>query len=45
MHDPLEGVTSFGTIETGASRDRVSALFRPVLDAAVVAVRATDRDS
>lgn len=45
MHDPLEGVTSLGTIETGASRDRVSELFEPVLDAAVFAVRATDRDS
>lgn len=45
MHDPLEGVTSFGTIETGASRDRVSALFQPVLDAAVVAFPTADRDS
>jgi hypothetical protein len=45
MHDPLEGVTSLGTIATGASLDRVSALFEPVLDAAVVAVRAADSDS
>lgn len=45
MHDPLEGVTSLGTIETGAGRDRVSALFEPVLYAAVFAVRAADRDS
>ena len=43
MHDPLEGVTSLGTIETGASRDRVPAMFEPVLDNAVVAVRATNR--
>ncbi|MEA2001234.1 MAG: nucleotidyltransferase domain-containing protein, partial [Actinomycetota bacterium] len=45
MGDPLEGVTSLGTIETGASRDRVSALFEPVLGAAVLAVRTADRDS
>lgn len=45
MHDPLEGVTSLGTIETGASRDRVSALFEPVLEAAVMAVHGVDRDS
>jgi predicted nucleotidyltransferase len=45
MHDPLEGVTSLGTIETGASRDRVPALFEPVLGAAIVAVRAGDADS
>jgi hypothetical protein len=45
MHDPLEGVTSVGTIETGASRDRVPALFEPVLDTAVVAVRAANRDA
>lgn len=45
MHDPREGVTSLGTIETGASRGQVSALFEPVLDAAVFAVRAADRDS
>jgi len=45
MHDPLEGVTSLGTIETGASSDRVSALFEPVLDAATVAVLAADRDA
>lgn len=45
MHDPLEGVSSLGTIETGASSNRVSAQFQPVLDAAAVAVRATDRDS
>ena len=42
MHDRLEGVSSFGTIETGARSDRVSAVFRPVVDAAVVAVRAAD---
>ena len=45
MHDPHEGVTSLGTIETGARRDRVPSLFEPILDAAVVAVRAADRDS
>ena len=45
MHDPLEGVSSLGTIETGASRDRVSGLFEAVLDTAAVAVRAADRDS
>jgi len=45
MHDPLESVTSYGTIETGVSRHRVPALFQPVLDAAVVAVRAIDDDS
>jgi hypothetical protein len=45
MHDPLEGVRSRGTIRTGASRDRVSALFEPVLAAAAVAVRGADSDS
>jgi len=45
MHDPLEGVTSLGTVQTGASRDRVSVLFEPVLDAAVVAVRIADGDA
>jgi hypothetical protein len=34
MHDPLEDVTSFGTIETWASKGRVSTLLQPVLDAA-----------
>ena len=43
MHDPLEGVTPFGSIATGASRDRVPARFWPVLDAGVAAVQATDR--
>ena len=45
MHDPREGVTSLGTIATGARRDRVAAPFVPVLDAAVAAVRAADRGS
>ncbi len=45
MHDPLEGITSLGTIRTGASRDRVSARFEPVLNAAVVGVRGADTGS
>jgi len=45
MHDPLEGVTSQGTIATGASPDRIPVLFEPVLDAAEIAVRAADSDS
>ena len=45
MHDPHEGVTSNGTIQTGASRDRVAAMFDPVLEAAVLANRIADRDS
>lgn len=45
MHDPLEGVTSLGTITTGARRDRVPALFEPVLDAAVVAVHAANPET
>lgn len=45
MHDPLEGVTSLGIIQTGVRRDRVPALFEPVLYAAVVAVRAASRDA
>lgn len=45
MHDPLEGVTSRGTIATGARRDRVAALFEPALDTAVGAVRAAKRDA
>jgi len=45
MHDPLEGVTSLGTIKTGAHRDRVSARYRPVLEGAISAVRAADPDS
>lgn len=45
MPDPLEGVTSRGTIATGAGRDHVPALFEPVLDTAVVAVRAADREA
>jgi len=45
MHDPYEGVTSNGTIQTGASRDRVAAIFDPVLDAAILASRIVDRDS
>jgi hypothetical protein len=45
MHDPLEGATSFGTIETGAHRDRISAPLQPVLDAAVDSVRAVDREA
>lgn len=43
MHDPREGVTSHGTIATGASRDQVSAVFEPILAAAVAAVRGADR--
>lgn len=42
MHDPLEGVTRLGTIETGARKDRISGLFKPVLDAAVSATLAAD---
>lgn len=38
MHDPLEGMTSTGAITTGASKDRIPALFEPVLDAAVALV-------
>lgn len=45
MRDPLEGVTPEGTIRTGARRDRVAALFEPVLDAAAVAVRAANPDA
>jgi predicted nucleotidyltransferase len=45
MHDPHEGVTPLGMIETGASRDRVPAPFEPVLGAAVTAVRAAARDA
>lgn len=45
MHDPLEGVTSRGTIATGVSRDRVPARFEPVLDAAVAAVPVADREA
>lgn len=45
MHDPFEGVTSRGTIATGARRDQVPALFEPVVDTAVVAVRAAKRDA
>ena len=45
MLDPLEGVSSLGTIETGARRDRVSTLFEPVLDEGIAAVGAANRDS
>lgn len=45
MHDQLEGVSSLGTIQTGASIHRVSGLFRPVLDAATAAIRAPGTDS
>jgi len=45
MHDPLEGVTSLGTIKTGAGRDRVPGRFEPVLDAAVNAVRTAAHNS
>ena len=45
MHDPHEGVTSNGTIQTGVARDQVAAVFEPVLDAAVFASRIADRDS
>jgi hypothetical protein len=45
MHDPHEGVTSNGTIQTGARRDRVAVVFEPVLDAAILASRIADRDS
>jgi hypothetical protein len=40
MRDPLEGVSSTGTIVTGARRDRVAAEFEPVLVAARELVRA-----
>jgi hypothetical protein len=45
MHDPHEGVTTTGTIQTGARRERVGAAFEPVLDAAVLANRVADSDS
>ena len=45
MHDPREGVTPLGTIQTGASRSRVPAVFEPVLEAAIDLVRAADGDS
>jgi hypothetical protein len=45
MLDPLEGVSSSGTIETGASEACISSLFRPVLDAAIVAVRTATPDA
>ena len=45
MHDQIEGVTSLGTIQTGASRDRVAGVFEPVLDAAIIASRIADHDS
>ncbi len=34
MHDPREGVSPLGTIETGAGRDRVLVVFEPALRAA-----------
>jgi predicted nucleotidyltransferase len=40
MRDPFEGLTADGVIRTGVRRDRVSALFEPVLTAAVGAVSA-----
>ena len=40
LHDPLEGITTAGTIITGAHRDRIAAPFRPVLDTAIDAVHA-----
>lgn len=43
MHDPLEGVTSRGSIATGASREHVPARFEPVLETVAVAVRAAHR--
>ena len=45
LHDPREGVTSLGTIETGVRRDRVPALFEPVLDASVAAIRVAEPDA
>lgn len=42
MRDPLEGVSTSGTITTGADINRVSAPFRPVLDAAITAVSRRD---
>lgn len=45
MHDPLEGITSRGTITTGAGRERIADIFRPVLDAALIAVRTADPDA
>lgn len=45
MRDQIEGVTSLGTIQTGASRDQVAGVFEPVLDAAVLASRIADHDS
>ena len=38
MGDPREGVSPTGTIETGASRERIVPAFLPVLDAARAAV-------
>ena len=45
MHDPHEGVTSNGTIQTGVSRDRVPGVFEPVLGAAIIANRIAGHDS
>ena len=44
MHDPREGITARGTIETGARRDRIPVHFQPVVDAALVALRALPQD-
>lgn len=45
MHDPVEGVTESGTITTGAGRDRVPAVFEPVLEVAAQRVRAAGADT
>ena len=42
MTDPYEGMAPDGTIETGARRDRVAAIFEPVLSDAVVLLGAGD---
>ncbi len=42
MRDPGEGISPDGTIVTGVGIDRVTETFRPVLDAAVAAIRESD---
>jgi len=44
LHDPLEGITPSGIIITGARRDQIAAPFRPILDSATDAVRASGVD-
>ena len=42
MHDPDEGRADDGTIRTGARRDRVAAIYEPVLAQAVTAIHAAE---